>query len=495
MTTRRTGAILVSLTLLLAGLSFVPAAGAGAKTAGAKTAGAKTAGAKTAGWDPRIEGIAKEVAKLRKLDFEHPVPVTFLSSKEFDKKVTVDADKLSKKAKQGYAQSTGQLAALGLVPHGTDLVQSQNALQSSAVLAFYSPTKKRFFVRGTTVDSADAKVTIAHELTHALQDQHFDLTKLEEQATKTHSGDALRSLVEGDAVRIQKLYLKTLPAAQQQAYETQNASDVQQAQQGSDAADVPESLQVLLEAPYAFGDSMLQVVLAGGHESGLDDQFRDPPTNSLAYLEPTTLVDGAKFSKVSTPALRKGERRVGPADSFGAFALYLVLAQQMPVQDALRVADGWGGDAMIGYRKDGQQCVRAAFAGRNAQATTAIADGLKAWAAAQPAGSATVEPGGGRVVLSACDVAAARAAPLHDADAALVVAANRNGIVGTLMEQGAPSAAAQCTGNATVADPLFQPLLAQSAQDPTAEPDQQTITALRSRVSEIFAKCLSGSRA
>jgi hypothetical protein len=63
------------------------------------------------------------------------------------------------------------------------------------------------------------------------------------------------------------------------------------------------------------------------------------------------------------------------------------------------------------------------------------------------------------------------------------------------MEQGAPSAAAQCTGNATVADPLFQPLLAQSAQDPTAEPDQQTITALRSRVSEIFAKCLSGSRA
>ena len=83
------------------------------------------------------------------------------------------------------------------------------------MLAFYLPTKKKFFVRGTEVDTPNAKVTVAHELTHALQDQHFDLTKLEKEAAKTHSSDALRSLVEGDAVRVQKLYLKTLPDAEQ----------------------------------------------------------------------------------------------------------------------------------------------------------------------------------------------------------------------------------------------------------------------------------------
>jgi hypothetical protein len=98
-------------------------------------------------------------------------------------------------------------------------------------------------------------------------------------------------------------------------------------------------------------------------------------------------------------------------------------------------------------------------------------------------------------VLSACDVTEARAAPLHAADEALILAANRNGILGTLMDQGAPSGAALCTANGTVADPLFQPLLALSAQDPAAQPDEQTITAMRTRVSEIFAKCLSGTRA
>ncbi len=186
---------------------------------------------------------------------------------------------------------------------------------------------------------------------------------------------------------------------------------------------------------------------------------------------------------------------MGRPDSFGAFALYLVLAQQLPVADALRIADRWGGDAMTGYRKGGQQCVRAAFAGRSASDTAAIADGLKRWAVAQPAGSASAEPGRGRVVLSACDVTTPRAAPRHQANEALAVASNRNGVLGALMQQRVASNVALCTGNDVVADPLFQPLLAQAAQDPTAQPDEQTLTALRTRVSELLAKCLVGGRA
>ena len=36
-------------------------------------------------------------------------------------------------------------------------------------------------MRGTTLD-VEHRVTIAHELTHVLQDQHFDLPKLQKQA-------------------------------------------------------------------------------------------------------------------------------------------------------------------------------------------------------------------------------------------------------------------------------------------------------------------------
>src|SRR4051812_42995983 len=47
---------------------------------------AAPAAARTDRWDPRIAPIAKEVAKLRKLDFEHPVPVEFLDDEAFNKK-------------------------------------------------------------------------------------------------------------------------------------------------------------------------------------------------------------------------------------------------------------------------------------------------------------------------------------------------------------------------------------------------------------------------
>ena len=35
-------------------------------------------------------------------------------------------------------------------------------------------------MRGTDLTDVDVRVTIVHELTHALQDQHFDLTKLDD---------------------------------------------------------------------------------------------------------------------------------------------------------------------------------------------------------------------------------------------------------------------------------------------------------------------------
>ena len=36
-------------------------------------------------------------------------------------------------------------------------------------------------MRGTDLTDVDVRITLVHELTHALQDQHFDLTKLDER--------------------------------------------------------------------------------------------------------------------------------------------------------------------------------------------------------------------------------------------------------------------------------------------------------------------------
>jgi hypothetical protein len=167
-------------------------------------------------WNPKLAPIAKQVEKLRGLTFDHPVPVSFLSEEAFNKKVSVQ-DKLTAKDRKELDESASEFRAIGLISGDLDLGSAFDSLQTSGVLAFYDPETKRVTVRGTDLD-VDTKVTLAHELTHALQDQHFDLLKLQRDAAKHDASEALKAVVEGDAVRIQRRYVDQLSAADKAAY-------------------------------------------------------------------------------------------------------------------------------------------------------------------------------------------------------------------------------------------------------------------------------------
>ena len=94
-----------------------------------------------------------------------------------------------------------------------------NTSQGADVLAFYSDDTKQVYIRGTGPLTVETRATLAHELTHVLQDQYFDIGKLRKAADKSTSGssDALTALIEGDAERIRVKYLHELPAAEQRA--------------------------------------------------------------------------------------------------------------------------------------------------------------------------------------------------------------------------------------------------------------------------------------
>jgi hypothetical protein len=494
---RRGLGLTVSLVVLL--VAAGTSAGVSATSAGAKTTSTTTTTAPKPTlaptpkqWDPRIAPIAHEVEKLRKLEFEHPVAVEFLSEAAFEKKVSVDKGKLSASDKRNAERSQSQLRAVGLIGPDVDLLDATSSLQQSGVLAYYEDATKSITVKGKNVDDIATRVTLAHELTHALQDQHFDLTKVQRAAEKTHSGKVVRTVIEGDAVRIQNDYVGSLSKADQAAYASESA------QQGSDArteqndAGVPESLSVLFEAPYDLGPIMLDAVLTDRKEAGINELFRDPPTSDSAYLTPSTLLDHSKFSTVAPPKLRAGEKRNGPPDSFGAFALYQVLASRIDPATALAAADGWGGDAMITFTKDGTTCLRSNFVGRDRDKTTAIGAALSQWATQMPEGSAEVQQGA-RVVLTVCDPGTAGTEAPNRALAALVLAATRDGLFLEVLKQGAAVPVATCTADTLVRDPVFTPLLEALVADPNASPDADQLTALRNRVPSVFQGCSAKS--
>ena len=139
------------------------------------------------------------VERHRKLTFDHPVPVKFLGDKAFVKAYQGDNPKVSKRDRAEAERYAGQLRALGLIAGPVDLIQSERDLDAADVVGFYDQQKHALFVRGEDLGNTDVRVTLVHELTHALQDQKFDLDALDRQAETSGESFAETALVEGDA--------------------------------------------------------------------------------------------------------------------------------------------------------------------------------------------------------------------------------------------------------------------------------------------------------
>jgi hypothetical protein len=480
---RRWATLPAVLAVVLSGVTLAPAASAKGATTSTTVAPVPKK------WDPRLKPIADKVAELRKLKFEHPVAAEFLGDAAFEKKVAVDHSKLTKTDKEDIARSQGQLRALGLIGPDVDILGAVESLQQSGVLAYYEPKTQLITVKGTDLSNVSTRVTVAHELTHALQDQHFDLQKLSKNAAKAHGSTALQTLVEGDAVRTENAYKETLSNADQQAYTRQNAEVSKQAQSEITAKGVPDTLSVLFQAPYVLGRSMLMSVIAKDQEQGVDKLFEDPPVADASFVTPSTLLDHRTFQHVPTPALQKGEKRSGKADVFGSLALFQVLASRLDNATALSAADAWDGDAMATFTRKGQTCLRATFAGKGTDGIATLTDAWKQWAAQVPAGTAVVDGTADRVTVTACDPGAAATAIPNPPFGSLVYLDGRDSLFSGLLQSGAPTDVATCSADALVRDPVFAPIVTAAGTDPNAEPDPATITALQARVRDIVAGC------
>jgi hypothetical protein len=420
-------------------------------------------------WDAKLVPVVHQVEQLRGLTFERPVKVEYLSDAAFQKRVRIDQGKLSKREKAEIARSEASLRATGLVAGDVDLLESTSDLQESGVLAYYDPKAKRVTVRGTSLDVA-TRVTLAHELTHALQDQHFDLVAMQRAADKANASSSAQALIEGDASRIEHAYLEGMPEADRADYGTWQRDKGVEVDTQLDADDVPGALLALFQSPYVLGPEMLRVLIADKGDAAVDDLFRHPPTTDVSYLDPRSVLHARTPAPVPLPTLGTGERQVGKRDTFGAFALYLVLATGGDPVRALEVADGWGGDSMLTFTRDGTTCIRAAFVGTNADASVAIHDALVGWATTRSGDTATVDADGERSTLTTCDRGDATADPGETSQAALITAAFRSALlaesIGVAGEEGS-----SCVAERVLHDPAFGPVLAAAVADPNAELD------------------------
>lgn len=412
-------------------------------------------------WDPHLAPITQRDQQLRGLTYVHPVPVVFLTDKAFVKRLNANnAPSASDRA--DIAREAGTFRSLGFIGGKVDLQKAVTAASDAGVLAYYDDGLKEIVVRGTTLDVSH-RATLAHELTHVLQDQHFNLPLIEQRASKDDeqsgdSGDAMTALIEGDANHVEDEYVQSLPLAQRKEYDREQRQEGATVDKG--LATVPPFVSFIFGSPYEFGPPAIRVLAASGGNAAVNAALSGPTPTSALFVQ-TGLVATAPPG-IAEPALASGEKADGPPESFGAFELYLALSMKVDPQQALAAADVVLGGRARGLKEGSRYCYRATLETRDPTAAKFVAGVARRWAPTMTRGS--VSQKGTSVTINACDPGpGAPAPPKSKLVAADRLLALRAALTAGVAEDHAGAGVARCAARLIVRDPGVLPLLAKNA--------------------------------
>lgn len=437
-----------------------------------------------AAWDPRIAPYAKIAEKQRGLTFMHPVAVRFLADKDFEKTVTADEKDVDENDRRDMERSAGLLRAFGLLTGKVDLFSASNEVSGSGTLAYYSFEDKTITVRGTELVPA-AWPTLVHELTHALQDQHFGIgDRLQEAAKRdekrsTSEYSVLDAIVEGDAERTADGYLASLGPNKRKAIASSGKEQDERAARGY--SKVPAVVVTFFTAPYTLGEALVQAVAEDGGNRAVDDLMRDAPTYDAALLDPfRVLLHDKDPVTPPKPTVDKSDK-VFDDGEFGAVTWYLMLAERLPMLDALTTVDGWGGDSYVAYEHDGVTCAQAAYRGQDAADTSRMFAALKQWIAAAPGSPASVRREGAGLLFRSCDPGTDARKGKEVSREAVGLAVSRTNLGITVIRSGAPDKYARC-----ISDKLIHAYSIAQLSDPSFGKNDP---AVRDRILQLALAC------
>lgn len=292
------------------------------------------------------------VARIRGLEPTREVALRFMSQQELRRYF---ADAFDREYSPEERQRDQQLlVTLGLLEPGQDLTALMLDLLSEQVIGFYDEETREMYLIGDVVQpTAASKVTFAHEFTHALQDEYFDLRQLNPpDSDNDDRSAAIQALVEGDATLVMLLYMRNeLSAAERREY-----ARSQLAAGDADSLDrAPLVLREELLFPYQAGLRFVQVLERQGGFAAVDAAFRDPPQSTEQILHPEKYRAREAPVPVALPdlaaALGSGWRQ-SVSNTLGELDLRILIEQFTDGALAERAGAGWGGDRYVLLQSD-----------------------------------------------------------------------------------------------------------------------------------------------
>src|SRR5215475_5146905 len=303
-----------------------------------------------------IEALYSRLSNVRGLKFVNEVPIVMETGQRM-------ADYIDNEVRQNMGKKTLEdvslaYAKLGLLPRGVDLRANLLSFYSSKTLAFYDSRAKRVVLRGDAHSHSDTPVlgevdekVIVHELTHALQDQHFSVGSKLRALDNGDKALALRSIAEGDAVLTEYAYSFGGLNDWLSSYIRQVCNP---AMEETILPGTPALIRDKLLFQYRAGAIFLSHFLGKNGWFPINLIYEYPPLSTEQILHPE------KYSAAPDPPTRitlknlsglfSSEWREIENDTLGELMVHCLFEQFLDPAGAAAVASGWDGDRLVAYR-------------------------------------------------------------------------------------------------------------------------------------------------
>ncbi|MBZ5540290.1 MAG: hypothetical protein LAN61_07190 [Acidobacteriia bacterium] len=259
-----------------------------------------------------------------------------------------------KSAEERYAADRAAVA-FGLVPEDFQMEPFLVELLTEQIAGLYDPAEHEFYI-ADWIPLEDQRMVMAHELTHALEDQHFHVEAWMKAARPNDDAELAREAVlEGSATAAMMEY-ELLPSGRHLS----DLPDMDPELLLGDLSDTP----TLKRAPAFIKDALLFPYFSGLRFSmdflkqtgwsGLPGVFARPPVSSQQILHPELYREGRAPARldlaVDTKRLR-GKWNLLEDNILGEFGWREVLQQFLGQERGVALAQEWKGDRYVLFER------------------------------------------------------------------------------------------------------------------------------------------------
>jgi hypothetical protein len=348
---RLIAALLIVTTL---GLAAISASYAFAQQGTAPAGTASPAGkANAADFAAAADEVLTQMSEITGLTLRSPLKKSLRSRAQIRAHIIQEMND-DKDAAERYAGARSA-EAFGLLPKGFDLDSFMIDLLTEQIAGLYDPKAHEFYV-ADWIPIDDQRMVMAHELTHALEDQHFQIEGWAKAARPNDDSELAReSVLEGSAMVAMVEYL-----LQGSGRSLQDLPDIDPSMLIGDMADTPllkkapPFLKDALIFPYLDGLTFSAAVLKPSGWEALGGIFSKPPVSTQQIMHPALYTSGKAPAAISLPSMEKtlGADWVKLEENvLGEFGWKEVLKQFLDETRGKSMAAAWDGDRYSVYEQ------------------------------------------------------------------------------------------------------------------------------------------------